>query len=215
MEQPVRCGDKPRRPNQIDDSGKWGRLAPVGVERDLVGYAWLGRPIAPNGRDLVVGQMWVVTADLVAEADPYGRPRVSLRGLRSSIRHAGRPVERDEVAGLEGYSQPLMLIPEGARVELVDAAGSVDWNHGGYVCSFIQFRLPGGATFELTTTASLGDLWVEDAVAAGEDRDAFLRGMGWSEIACAAVVVPASHPTVTDPALRDALLARIEAAAGP
>ena len=214
MEQPVRCGDKPRRPNQIDDSGKWGvslRSASSGTSSATRGSAGRSPPMAATRRR----PMWVVTADLVAEADPYGRPRVSLRGLRSSIRHAGRPVERDEVAGLEGYSQPLMLIPEGARVELVDAAGSVTerlWRlrvqlHPVPAARWCDIR----AHDDRLLGRSMGR-----RRCGGRRRSGRVpRGMGWSEIACAAVVVPASHPTVTDPALRDALLARIEAAAGP
>lgn len=95
--------------------------------------------------------------------------------------------------------------PVGVMMDRVDDAGFGPTQR--------RTTLPGGATFALTTAAASGELWVADTVAAGEDANQFLRGMDWSDIACAAVVVPAAHPTATDRALRDELLARAEAAA--
>jgi hypothetical protein len=193
----------PSRPNQIDPLGAWRHTAPAGAERDLLGYPWLGTEAAsPAVHDFDAGQIWAVTADLVASIDSFRRPRVTLRGPRSILRHGGRPVERADVAGLHGFGRPLVLIAEGTLVQLVGVGGSVSWEDGGYVSTLVSYRLPGGTTFGLTTGLAWG--WLVG--------DGSACGMAWSDIACAAVIVPATHPSVAVHALRDALFARVEAA---
>lgn len=203
--------ERTKRPRQIDDLGGWGRPAPVGIERVLTGYPWMGEfHLHPDGHDLTIGATWVICADLVAELDLHDRPSiVGLRGLRSMIRYRGRPVDAEAVSGLEGYWRPLMLIPAGTKVRVEDVSGSIEWGWGGIVDSFIQFSLTGGQRFVLRTAQAQGELWLDEALAAGRKADEIVTGMSWWEIACAAVVVPITHPTASDPAACDAILARV------
>jgi len=156
-----------------------------------------------------VGASWIVCVDLVAEADYNDRPLVSLRGLRSSIRYLGRPVEREEIPELEGFWRPLVPIPAGTPLRVREVGGSVTWDYGGNVSSFLRFDLPDGRTLTLTTAKSSGELAAQADIAAGRESGG-AWGLTWGEIASAAVVVPVDHPVATSSAECAALLARIE-----
>ena len=132
------------------------------------------------------------------------RPIVSLRGLRSLLTFLGSPIDADDVATLEGFWRPLVLITAGTVVTVVKVAGSAMWDYGGVVTSNIWFALPDGRTFILTTAASYGELAAQDAIRAGQTPEPIV-GLTWADIACAAMVVPWTirwRPTWRPDALR-------------
>ena len=172
-------------------------------------HPWMGRiPLYAGGTEVIVGAPWLVCADLIAEVNDR-RPIVSLRGLRSLLTFLGSPIDADDVATLEGFWRPLVLIPAGTVVTVVKVAGSAMWDYGGSVTSNIWFALPDGRTLILTTAASYGELAAQDAIRAGQTPEPIV-GLTWADIACAAMVVPVDHPMATDVGVRDALLVRID-----
>jgi hypothetical protein len=184
------------RVDEVDAA--WGRQLKRGDERHVLStHPWVGRRPLSDGPEVAIGSTWTVCTDLVAEADPYGRPKLRLRFTRRAMRYRGLPVDRERVERLHGYFQPLVLIRAGTILRLFEVGGWVDWQFES-TGSFLHFTLPDGRQMPVTV-----EQW---------DRED--AGLSWMDLLMAAMVVPLGHPLAGDDAARDATITRIERAAG-
>jgi hypothetical protein len=188
---------------RIDVAGslsEGGRLV-AGTEREVVlpDRPWVGDRVAPGIR---AGDTWIVCTDLVGEEwrdVPWRSGVVHPVGPLSTIRRDGAPIGRDEVPRLRGFSGRLVLIPAGSRLRVEHVSGSWMYGWGGSADTFVRFAMSDGRTLHLTTEEACG---FEDGGTPW--------GLGWSELACLAIVVPEGHSLVGHPEGAEALIARVE-----
>lgn len=161
---------------------------------------WISRHELPKMGVVVPRASWFVCADLVGEPLDVDPRIVSPIALRSIIRCRGRPVSPHEVSQLARAREPLVLIPAGTVLKVDDVFAWGDSKVPGVLGHAIDFASTEGRVIRVTTEARRQ---ADDA--AGIWR----QGLTWREFACAAVVVPASHP-MTDPTACAAMVSRIQ-----
>jgi hypothetical protein len=202
----------------IDVVGPPRPLAPIEACHALLpDHYWLGDGYRlEDDPAFASGAPWIACADLVI-ADPGSRDdayyksleedlghaverQLYVVGLLSQARHGGVPVARSAIGT---YSWPgpfhgqLEVIDAGTSLEVVRFGGYYDPEyHWEFV--WLNFHLPDGRFFRIQTGTSYDDAGFVFA---------------WNDLPTHAVIVPAGHPFATDPALVDAALARIAAAA--
>ena len=124
-----------------------------------------------------------------------------------ALRYRGRPVERDLVEGLYGSAKPLVLIPAGTTLDLVEVSGWVDWQFDS-TGSFLRFALPDRRTMAVTVGQWDDPGWLPLHLRARGGRlDA---GLLWRDLLIAAMVVPVRHVLAQDDKACRMLIDRIE-----
>ena len=195
------------RPPQLDHlPSPWRRTVARETCRALLPeHGWLGvdDPRAVVG--VQNGSHWTTRRDLVLEVGRNATPLV----LAENAAYQGGPVPVREISRFRYFGHRLMVIPAGTPLKLIGASGWVDWGPWAPgTGTRLELTLPDARVVLLPTI----NHFVIGADEYGRERSDD-SGITWSELACAAVIVPATHRYVGDDGALTTALARISAAA--